>query len=132
MSRAFVINGDEWGFCTERQMRCPGANEDGTCMRPSCTEVPAWEQPKRDIRAERLRKMTELQEQEDKAKPDEKTPVKTTPGEAAPAKPWVTFRSAAGKAAKTGAKPTAKPASAGNSVKSIWKPVPVKRPQKWK
>ena len=124
MSRAFVINGDEWGFCLERQMRCPGANEDGTCMRPSCTEIPAWEQPKRDVRAERLRKLTELQEQAEKAQPAAKAAAKTLSGKAAPAKPAFTVRPAA--------KNAAKPASAGNTVKSIWKPVPVKKPQKWK
>ena len=124
MSRAFVINGDEWGFCKKREMRCSGANEEGLCMRPECTEIPAWEQPKRDVRAERLRKLTVLQEQAEKSQPKAKATAQTPSGKAVPAKPAFTVRPAA--------KNAAKPASAGNTVKSIWKPVPVKKPQKWK
>ena len=65
MSRAFVINGDEWGFCKKREMRCSGANEEGLCMRPECTEIPAWEQPKRDLKAERRKKLLEKMAKEE-------------------------------------------------------------------
>ena len=56
MSRAFVINGDEWGFCIKEHKKCSGANADGQCMRAECTEIPEWERPKRsldDIRREK-------------------------------------------------------------------------------
>ncbi len=67
MSRAFVINGDEWGFCVQRQMRCAGAKEDGSCMRPECTEIPEWERPKRDLKAERMKKLMEAQKKAEEA-----------------------------------------------------------------
>lgn len=53
MSRAFVINGDEWSYCRERHQRCAGASSDGTCMREECTEIPEWERPKRKLSSEK-------------------------------------------------------------------------------
>ncbi len=150
MSRAFVINGDEWGFCKKREMRCPGANDEGECMRPECTEIPAWEQPKRDIRAERRLKIMEQQKQNDKPKTAADDPAKGLPKYIKPAAAGtitktITMSTAAGgtakntgspvsagSAGKKNAKAAAKPVSAGNQAKSIWKPVPVKKPQKWK
>ena len=58
MSRAFVINGDEWGFCQERHQKCSGANAEGKCMRAECTEIPEWERPKKSL-AERMRERAE-------------------------------------------------------------------------
>lgn len=49
MSRAFVINGDEWGYCREQAKRCSGADSEGKCMRGECTEIPEWERPKRKL-----------------------------------------------------------------------------------
>ena len=49
MSRAFVINGDEWGYCIKEHKRCAGADSEGKCMRSECTEVPEWERPKKKI-----------------------------------------------------------------------------------
>ena len=153
MSRAFVINGDEWGFCKKREMRCPGANDEGECMRPECTEIPAWEQPKRDVRAERRLKMMEQQRKTEKPQSPTGDAAKTLPKYIRPAASGaftknVTKGAPAGNAAKSTGNPApagsagknsakaaakpAKPVSAGNEVKSIWKPVPVKRPQKWK
>lgn len=153
MSRAFVINGDEWGFCKKREMRCPGANDEGECMRPECTEIPVWEQPRRDIRAERRQKMMEQQMQSEKPHPAADDPVKMLPKYTKPVTAGAITKTAAkgtalgntakstghpavgGAAGKSNAKAAAKsskPISAGNEVKSIWKPVPVKKPQKWK
>ena len=42
MSRAFVINGDEWGFCKREHRRCSSAADDGECMRSECKLDP-WE-----------------------------------------------------------------------------------------
>ncbi|MDO4489422.1 MAG: hypothetical protein Q4B67_10105 [Eubacteriales bacterium] len=47
MSRAFVINGDEWGFCIKMHQKCSGADAEGKCMREECTEIPEWERPKK-------------------------------------------------------------------------------------
>lgn len=153
MSRAFVINGDEWGFCKKREMRCPGANDEGDCMRPECTEIPVWEQPRRDIRAERRQKMMEQQMRNEKLHPTAEDPANKLPKYTRPesagaftkaiakgtAAGNITkstgYHAAAGPAGKSNTKATpksAKPVSAGNEVKSIWKPVPVKKPQKWK
>ncbi len=152
MSRAFVINGDEWGFCKKREMRCPGANDEGECMRPECTEAPAWEQPKRDIREERRRKLMEQQKQNEKPQPAAEKPAAAIPKYTKPASAGAFTKTtekstAAGNAAKSMGSPAVRPAgkstakaaakytkpvSAGNEIKSIWKPVPVKRPQKWK
>ena len=153
MSRAFVINGDEWGFCKKREMRCPGANDEGECMRPECTEIPAWEQPKRDVREERRLKMMEQQRKTEKPQPPTGDAAKMLPKYTRPAASGaftknVTKGAPAGNAAKSTGNPApagsagknsakaaakpVKPVSAGNEIKSIWKPVPVKRPQKWK
>ena len=49
MSRAFVINGDEWGYCIKMSRKCSGADAWGKCMRSDCNEVPEWEKPKRSL-----------------------------------------------------------------------------------
>lgn len=49
MSRAFVINGDEWGYCIKMSRKCSGANAEGGCMRDTCTEIPEWERPRRSL-----------------------------------------------------------------------------------
>jgi len=56
MSRAFVINGDEWGYCIQQGKRCSGADSEGKCMRGECTEIPEWEKPKRSLDAIRREK----------------------------------------------------------------------------
>ena len=66
MSRAFVINGDEWGYCIEMQRKCPGADPSGKCMRNECDEVPEWEKPKRSV--DEIRKAKFLEEQKNKEK----------------------------------------------------------------
>lgn len=45
MSRAFVINGDEWGYCKEYRKRCSSAFDDGTCMRTRCKDLPEERKP---------------------------------------------------------------------------------------
>jgi len=59
MSRAFVINGDEWGYCIKMSRKCSGADPEGKCMRNDCSEVPEWEKPKRSLEELRREKMEE-------------------------------------------------------------------------
>lgn len=57
MSRAFVINGDEWGYCIKMSRKCSGADSQGECMRSECTETEESEKPRRsldDIRREKI------------------------------------------------------------------------------
>jgi len=70
MSRAFVINGDEWGYCIKMSRKCSGANADGNCMRDECTEIPEWERPKRsldDLRKEKIEQALKEAEEARKA-----------------------------------------------------------------
>ena len=69
MSRAFVINGDEWGYCIQMARKCSGADSEGKCMRSECNEIPEWEKPKRNLDEIRRAKIeAELKEAEEKAK----------------------------------------------------------------
>ena len=73
MSRAFVINGDEWGYCIQMARKCSGADSEGKCMRAECDEVPEWEKPKRSLDEIRRAKIeAELKEAEERAKSKKK------------------------------------------------------------
>lgn len=62
MSRAFVINVDEWGYCLKMNRKCSGADVDGKCMRGECSEIPEWEKPKRSLAQIQMEKMRLEQE----------------------------------------------------------------------
>jgi len=68
MSRAFVINGDEWGYCIKMSRKCSGANAEGICMRDECTEIPEWERPKRSLDELRKAKIEEAMKEAEKAR----------------------------------------------------------------
>ncbi|MDL2252626.1 hypothetical protein LJC49_00940 [Ruminococcaceae bacterium OttesenSCG-928-I18] len=36
MSKAFVQEGEEWGFCREKREHCLFVREDGSCRRKTC------------------------------------------------------------------------------------------------
>ena len=79
MSRAFVINGDEWGYCIQMARKCSGADSEGQCMRSECDEIPEWEKPKRsldEIRRARIEAELQAAQKQKTAKKTKKKPEK--------------------------------------------------------
>lgn len=109
MSRAFVINGDEWGYCIRMSRKCSGANAEGNCMRDECTEIPEWERPKRSLDDLRKAKIEQALKEAEAARKEAELRAKIAVARELAAKRREERAREAAKAAKSAAKPAVRP-----------------------